>query len=121
MVYFYRYNTFTKRYYVDEVDAQTYLHDNDVTPILPDDRCECGYCGHVFPSRNALFRHLGAMNIDIRKYRSRRVYECYDYDLGDEGFFFKIRFARKIARANKTKHRDDFLRITSRISKLSVR
>lgn len=117
MPFIYRYNVYTKKYYVDEFDAQVHLHDNTIDPIYPDDRCECGYCGCVFSSRNALFKHLGAMNIDIRKQNTYH-YECYDHDLGDEGFFFKARFARKIANANK---RRDYFKILSKISKLSVR
>jgi hypothetical protein len=118
MVYFYRYNFYMKRYYIDIADSNIQLHDNALIPMLPEDRCECGYCGYVFESRNALFRHLGAMNIDIRKKRNMNAQDQYDDDLGDEGFFFEAMLARRITRTKPTK--TNFLRIISKISKLSV-
>jgi hypothetical protein len=40
------------------------LHDNAVTPQYMHGLI-CGYCGMMFDSRNALFKHLDMMGIDI--------------------------------------------------------
>ena len=60
------------------------------------------------------------MNIDVRKKKRYVTNPAYDDELGDEGFFFSLRFRRKIAKANKSRPCDS-LRIISNISKLSLR
>lgn len=96
----YRYNEYTQRYYVQMVECgdehlalNATLHNNLISPIIPDDPRECGYCGCVFSSRNQLFNHLGTMNIDIRppSHHNEHEYVMTDItiaerELGTEGY-----------------------------------
>jgi hypothetical protein len=107
-MYFYRYNIYTKQYYYGELDEQMLasydvIHDNDLTPIIPENPCECGYCGDIFQSRNKLFQHLGLMNIDIRKLRDKQSDIDINVDvegIGSEGFFHRLTFVRTLRKHN---------------------
>ena len=46
-----------------------HLHSN--TKVSYNDRTKCGFCNHIFQSRNKLFHHLGFMNVNTTR--------CIDY------------------------------------------
>lgn len=105
----YKYNFFTRKYYMYDTDDHDILsemfddalHDNDIDPHVSN-KLTCGYCGTRFLSRNRLFHHLGYMNIDISKIKRHTMDidtsnghgngngngngSGYDSDMGDFGF-----------------------------------
>jgi hypothetical protein len=112
----YRFNDYTQTYFkynIFEYDEKAHmfdesLHNNDFTPGYFHPRI-CIYCGAEFDSRNQLFKHLGFMNIDIRKSNGIGL-SLYDAEMGDFGMSLDI---PKLKRTRRHR-RYDYYRITKR-------
>lgn len=65
----YTINKYDQKCYWGDPNWRNILHEGLVKIPHPQ---VCGYCHLYFPSRNQLFKHLGYLNLDIR--RKKKVY-----------------------------------------------
>jgi hypothetical protein len=91
-MFIYKFNNFTGKYYKYDIDEFDFfspmfnesVHNNDIKPLYDKTSTKCGYCEHIFNSRNQLFYHLGYHNINIRFDKITDKME-EDIELGDFG------------------------------------
>lgn len=91
-MFIYKFNNFTGKYYKYDLDDFDFfspmfnesVHNNDIKPLYDKTSTKCGYCEHIFDSRNQLFYHLGYHNINIRFDKMDDKME-EDIELGDFG------------------------------------